>query len=519
MNLTEEQLLELCCAVASAADRSYLISIGQDPSIPWNELGPTMRAALTENAKRAINGGSERENHASWRRARELTGWKYAPVTDRANRLHASLVDYADLPRSEQLRGRLFANTVRAVYFAFEPQRRGQLHQDVLRTVALYGTNPDNVLHEMTYALVNYAQEHDKLQELQEHLVRACTARGLTFSTEMPTRAHGLLDVPGVTDMAQRESTILIERGAHPGRVYGASLGKFKLLTNPDEPSRDGTCVISKDEPHTLHLFTKGTMLKIGRVRLGTPKLIESVDGPPRMIGTADPDYAIFEQYKLHVIYGIQRFGMGWRVMGPSHRVICDIEAGDNLAELLGAEIEEPRPTGEEPKDRRAELDAELAQSGEEVIKDWTKLRPNRATLITPETLFSGTQPGCAISFFQGRPYLCLRMIENGDLRVLGVVRIGSPQPYAVGVISKVPVVGIRSDGEIYQHEIKRQHPEVFGLGQARLSEYTSPPEPNLWYVTNGSNVCVFEIDDPSELLQGTMTASFLREEGENNGN
>ncbi len=81
-------------------------------SVPWDELDAETRASAIEGVHGVILGNSPQESHAGWYTFKVNHGWVWGPVKDEVKKEHPLLVEYGDLPESQQLKDHLFSAIV-----------------------------------------------------------------------------------------------------------------------------------------------------------------------------------------------------------------------------------------------------------------------------------------------------------------------------------------------------------------------------------------------------------------------
>ncbi len=348
--MTAREILTLCCRIAADANIQYCLSINEPPPPAWDGLTNAMQEGMIQGAKMALAGSSPAQSHENWCKTRLAEGWTYATITDRENKKHACLVPYEELPEAQRVKDALFQHVVCAVYDALMPGDRAA-------TYAAAGINIERHLdtHKSLFSRGEVRQmSPEKIEQLLQE-----------FKTPLHVQfSEAVRGLSAATDALNRATKPYTEIPPAPGRVYGATLGKFVLKADITE---HGSCcfrAVGDRVELTVHR-NDAEPLRIGFVRLGHPRLISNALPAFCIAPGKDPDFAYWSDYKVNVILGVQRFGSGWRVYAPGNRIICDIEAGDELVECFGAEIEAPAPTGEPPSDVRAKLDAELQEEGQ----------------------------------------------------------------------------------------------------------------------------------------------------------
>ena len=99
--------------VTHEANRAYQIAT-LDPAVSphWEDAPLWQQDSAVEGVRKALEGESPEQLHASWCAFKVADGWTYGPVKDAALKTHPCLVPYADLPREQKLKDDLFVAIV-----------------------------------------------------------------------------------------------------------------------------------------------------------------------------------------------------------------------------------------------------------------------------------------------------------------------------------------------------------------------------------------------------------------------
>lgn len=358
--MTAREILTLCCRIAADANIHYCLNINEPPPPAWDGLTNAMQEGMIKGAQMALAGSSPEQSHENWCKTRLAEGWEYATITDRDNKKHACLVPYNELPEAQRVKDALFQGIVCAVYDALMPGDRAASRLAEAGDTGR-GEKP------FSRGEVRRMSPEEIQQLLQEWEVPAQpgfneAVQGLQAAVEaMKKCVGGEAKQAGDAKLSDFFPGTLVPK---PGRIYGVTLGRFSLQAGEAGP---GSCSITSAAGTdrtalTVHRDGDSRPIRVGFVRLGHPRLISNREPEVQLTPGKDPSFAYWSDYKVDVIFGVQRFGSGWRVYAPSNRIICDIEAGDELVRCFGKQVEDPAPTGEPPSDLRAKLDAELQQ-------------------------------------------------------------------------------------------------------------------------------------------------------------
>lgn len=373
--MTARELLTLCCRIAADANIHYCLNINEPPPPAWDGLTNAMQEGMIKGAQMALAGSSPEQSHENWCKTRLAEGWEYATITDRENKKHACLVPYNELPEAQRVKDALFQGVVCAVYDALMPGDRAATH---------------------AAAEINIERHLDRHKDLfSRGEVRQMSAESiaqLLQEFQVPSHARDVRALTEATD-ALRATTQEIKQAVNPGRIFYRTEGRLLLHTGEDLAATPapGVAILwpsipEQDKPSEpdqrypllcIRGYGHGEVNVLGRIRLGNAEA-ESFKPSSSTACFHDPKpfrmdsvFKLGEDGRLQRMdywqerkgtFGVQRFGSGWRVYAAGNRIICDIEAGDELVRCFGKQIEDPAPTGEPPSDLRAKLDAELQQ-------------------------------------------------------------------------------------------------------------------------------------------------------------
>lgn len=109
--------IEAIARVCHELNRAYCIALGDYSQDSW-EVAPDWQR------KSAINGvtfhlenpnAGPSASHDSWLEEKRADGWKYGPKKDPVARTHPCFVPFEELPIEQQLKDKLFSQTVEAL--------------------------------------------------------------------------------------------------------------------------------------------------------------------------------------------------------------------------------------------------------------------------------------------------------------------------------------------------------------------------------------------------------------------
>lgn len=107
----------LIAMICHETNRAYCQALGDDSQPPW-ELAEKWQI------ESAINGvqfhldnptAGDAASHENWLKEKYDTGWQYREVKDPERKLHPCMVPFKDLPLDQQIKDKLFRQTVHAL--------------------------------------------------------------------------------------------------------------------------------------------------------------------------------------------------------------------------------------------------------------------------------------------------------------------------------------------------------------------------------------------------------------------
>lgn len=109
--------VEATAKICHEANRAYCEGLGDMTQLPW-DLAPTWQK---ESAIKGVEFTLENPTagvdatHKSWYDQKLQNGWKYGPVKDADLKEHPCMVDFQDLPLSQQMKDVLFRSVVESL--------------------------------------------------------------------------------------------------------------------------------------------------------------------------------------------------------------------------------------------------------------------------------------------------------------------------------------------------------------------------------------------------------------------
>lgn len=87
-----------------------------DPTISvspsWDDLDAETRDSAIDGVQGVLDGNTPEESHEQWCLFKLKHGWTLGPVKDEVHKRHPLLVPYAELPKSQRIKDKLFVAIV-----------------------------------------------------------------------------------------------------------------------------------------------------------------------------------------------------------------------------------------------------------------------------------------------------------------------------------------------------------------------------------------------------------------------
>lgn len=98
-------------------NRAYCHSLGDDSQPAWENAPDWQRDSAIAGVRFHIDNpdADDAASHNSWLDQKSADGWVYGPVKDPAKKEHPCMVPFGDLPLDQQIKDKLFRQTVHAV--------------------------------------------------------------------------------------------------------------------------------------------------------------------------------------------------------------------------------------------------------------------------------------------------------------------------------------------------------------------------------------------------------------------
>lgn len=103
--------------VCHEANSAYAAYLGEPPRHDWERSSKDLQDSAVNGVLFVLNRPdvTPEELHAEWCDARTEAGWRWGPIRDDERKIHPCLVPYAELPREQQTKDRLFRAIVLAL--------------------------------------------------------------------------------------------------------------------------------------------------------------------------------------------------------------------------------------------------------------------------------------------------------------------------------------------------------------------------------------------------------------------
>ena len=100
-----------------ATNREYCMSLGDDSQVPFDEAPKIIQQSVIDGVKGVLENSeiTPEQSHDNWVYYKSEEGWEYGETKDIEAKLHPNLVPFNDLPETEQLKDKMFIDTVRQI--------------------------------------------------------------------------------------------------------------------------------------------------------------------------------------------------------------------------------------------------------------------------------------------------------------------------------------------------------------------------------------------------------------------
>lgn len=98
-------------------NRAYCAALGDHSFGPWEEAPDWQKGTIIDGIQFHIDNpaAGESASHDNWMQYKLADGWTYGEVKDPEHKKHPCLVAFDHLPIEQQIKDRLFRNTVHAL--------------------------------------------------------------------------------------------------------------------------------------------------------------------------------------------------------------------------------------------------------------------------------------------------------------------------------------------------------------------------------------------------------------------
>lgn len=115
MAVTREEKVQACAAAAHEVNRAWCVAHGDNSQAHWPLAPEWAQDSAVQGVEGVLRGNTPRQSHEGWLAHKAAEGWKYGPVKDADAKVHPCFVPYDELPPQQQVKDRLFVDTVWAV--------------------------------------------------------------------------------------------------------------------------------------------------------------------------------------------------------------------------------------------------------------------------------------------------------------------------------------------------------------------------------------------------------------------
>ena len=113
--MQKEEKIEVIAAACHMANRAYCTTLGDFSQKLWDEAADWQRQSARDGVVFALANHEPGAQHDAWCADKVRDGWVYGPVKDADKKTHPSLLPFANLPRSEQVKDEIFLATVQGM--------------------------------------------------------------------------------------------------------------------------------------------------------------------------------------------------------------------------------------------------------------------------------------------------------------------------------------------------------------------------------------------------------------------
>lgn len=108
---------EAIAYVAHELNRAYCVVLGDHSQVVWEDAPYWQRQSAINGVKFHLENpdATESHSHETWMQEKIDAGWKYGPTKDPDKKEHPCIVPFDELPLEQQIKDRLFKQTVDAL--------------------------------------------------------------------------------------------------------------------------------------------------------------------------------------------------------------------------------------------------------------------------------------------------------------------------------------------------------------------------------------------------------------------
>ncbi len=109
--MTNEEIARVCHEV----NRGLCVALGDFSQTSWDDAPAWQRESALEGIKNALAGAEPHESHDNWSKEKIAKGWVWGDRKDAEEKTHPCLVEFHELPATQQLKDHLFVTVVRVL--------------------------------------------------------------------------------------------------------------------------------------------------------------------------------------------------------------------------------------------------------------------------------------------------------------------------------------------------------------------------------------------------------------------
>lgn len=99
-------------------NKNYCESIGDTTQVDWDKAPDWQKTSAINGVRFFLASrcqATPKDSHDSWMKEKLADGWVHGDVKDVAKKQHPCLVPYEDLPQKQQIKDKLFTQTIKVL--------------------------------------------------------------------------------------------------------------------------------------------------------------------------------------------------------------------------------------------------------------------------------------------------------------------------------------------------------------------------------------------------------------------